>query len=454
MDKPSFASSFWGDNDKGLEVLMGRMRQGKHVSEEVHAMLKERATIEEEYGRRMHKLAKTFSPKEEIGTLRDSLDIVKNELEKSAKSHIDLAQEIRVKLEKPLGDFIGTQSGIRKNHNAIVEKHQKAKAAQVAAVMKSKERYEAKCAETTQLSQIRADPASKEAEKIKMKLQKVQSQAKQADVDYVAGVEKLTEIHRRWVDDFRTACTECQKLEEDRFHFLRGNIWNYANFISGVCVSDDEACERVRVSLEACDFEKDLALFLDRNTTGSVIPQPLQYINYYTGTQENSVSGRRKSTTSNDLPASLPMYNPSQDDLGSAHTLGSGPGGYNDPTTNRRDSASSKGSAAFSGAIGQQVLNGMPHHQQQRSGSNAPPAGADATFQYDPYDVPESMPVLFSVRVLYDYQAQAPEELTVGKGQLIPVIATHDDGWWEGLGSEGGQRRKGLFPSNFTETVR
>lgn len=46
---------------------MGRMRQGKHVCEEVHAMLKERASIEEEYGKRLGKLAKTFSPKEEIG---------------------------------------------------------------------------------------------------------------------------------------------------------------------------------------------------------------------------------------------------------------------------------------------------------------------------------------------------------------------------------------------------
>lgn len=32
------------------------------------------------------------------------------------------------------------------------------------------------------------------------------------------------------------------------------------------------------------------------------------------------------------------------------------------------------------------------------------------------------------VKVLYDYQSQAFEELDITKGQIVPVIATHDDG--------------------------
>ncbi|KAJ3153792.1 hypothetical protein HDU86_005125 [Geranomyces michiganensis] len=436
MEKAAFATSFWGDNDKGLEVLMARMKQGKHVCEEVHAMLKERATIEDEYGKRMAKLAKSFNPREEIGTLRDSLEVVKGEIDKCAKAHLELAQEIRTKLEKPLSDFIATQSAIRKNHNINVEKQQKAKAAQVATVMKCKERYESKCTEAAQLSQMRADPSSKEGEKTKLRLQKTQAAAKQADTDYLSGVDKLTEIHKKWEEDFRVACSECQKLEEDRFHFLRGNVWNYANFLSGVCVADDEACERVRVSLELCDFSKDLALFLDRSSTGTTIPQPLQYINYYTGTQE---SGNRKGSVS-DLAGS---------GSGDGDALHSPGYGYGDGGP-RRDSASSMGSGQVSGGTRPQTNSNGPLSAQP-SAAVAP--GGDTTFQYDPYEVPESMPVLFSVRVLYDYQAQAAEELSIGKGQLIPVIATHDDGWWEGLGSENGRRRKGLFPSNFTETV-
>ncbi len=43
------------------------MKQAKHVSEDVLAMYKERASIEEEYGRRLGKLSKTFLVKDEVG---------------------------------------------------------------------------------------------------------------------------------------------------------------------------------------------------------------------------------------------------------------------------------------------------------------------------------------------------------------------------------------------------
>lgn len=76
----------------------------------------------------------------------------------------------------------------------------------------------------------------------------------------------------------------------------------------------------------------------------------------------------------------------------------------------------------------------------------------ESTFLYDPYEF-ENMEVIFNVRVLYDYKAQGREELDIFKDQLIPVVATHEDGWWEGLGTENGRRRKGLFPSNFTEHI-
>lgn len=60
----------------------------------------------------------------------------------------------------------------------------------------------------------------------------------------------------------------------------------------------------------------------------------------------------------------------------------------------------------------------------------------------------------YIVRAIYNYEAQAPEELSILEGMVIPVTATHPDGWWEGLiyGTDG-VTRKGLFPSNFTEPL-
>ena len=73
---------------------------------------------------------------------------------------------------------------------------------------------------------------------------------------------------------------------------------------------------------------------------------------------------------------------------------------------------------------------------------------------YDVYELHDLPPIKFTVRVLYDYKAQAPEELDITQGQVLSVFKTHDDGWWEAIGlDESGKRRKGLFPSNFTEMI-
>ena len=53
----------------------------------------------------------------------------------------------------------------------------------------------------------------------------------------------------------------------------------------------------------------------------------------------------------------------------------------------------------------------------------------DYTFLYDPFEVQDKTIILFTVRVLYDYKSQAREELDIKKDQLIPVTATHDDGY-------------------------
>ncbi len=46
---------------------MGRMKNAKHICEEVLNVVRERAAIEEDYGKRLMKLAKAVNTKEEIG---------------------------------------------------------------------------------------------------------------------------------------------------------------------------------------------------------------------------------------------------------------------------------------------------------------------------------------------------------------------------------------------------
>lgn len=62
-----FCNAFWGAGDVGVDVLFARMRGAARTVEEVKAFWKERASIEEDYAKRMSKLAKTALGRDEIG---------------------------------------------------------------------------------------------------------------------------------------------------------------------------------------------------------------------------------------------------------------------------------------------------------------------------------------------------------------------------------------------------
>lgn len=58
--------------------------------------------------------------------------------------------------------------------------------------------------------------------------------------------------------------------------------------------------------------------------------------------------------------------------------------------------------------------------------------------------------LIAEVLVLYDYDGQADDELTIRKGDVILDVKKMPGGWWEGqLGS-----KRGVFPDNFVSVIR
>jgi len=82
----------------------------------------------------------------------------------------------------------------------------------------------------------------------------------------------LQETSYRWIQDWKQACDKFQDLEEERIDFLKTNLWTYANIMSTVCVSDDESCEKIRVSLEKCEVDEVIQSFITAKGTGQEIP--------------------------------------------------------------------------------------------------------------------------------------------------------------------------------------
>ena len=63
--------------------------------------------------------------------------------------------------------------------------------------------------------------------------------------------------------------------------------------------------------------------------------------------------------------------------------------------------------------------------------------------------------ILYSVRALFDYNSENPDELTFLKGDIISVIldssAEMDEGWL--MGKHELSRAKGIFPANHTTLI-
>lgn len=117
----------------------------------------------------------------------------------------------------------------------------------------------------------------------KAKLEKTQISLATSNTEYENAVKALEETTARWNREWKAAADKFQDLEEERLDFTKSSLWTFANIASTVCVSDDSSCEKIRLSLETMDVEKDIVTFISERGTGQEIPDPPKYINFCRG---------------------------------------------------------------------------------------------------------------------------------------------------------------------------
>lgn len=195
--KLQFVEHFWGNEDLGLGVILARLSQGKQTARDIKEMFCGRANLEEEYGKKLLKLAKGGLGKDETGTLKETLDIVRAELELTGRSHVELAQQIRTELDTTLGAFIGRQRDIRKPTAISMEKSLRTKITNTNIVLKAKEKCESECTKAGSLNCAKSTLSGKELEKCKAKLEKTEISARNADREYASAVDKLEDVTKR-----------------------------------------------------------------------------------------------------------------------------------------------------------------------------------------------------------------------------------------------------------------
>lgn len=277
-----FCNAFWGISDGGVDVLFARMRGAARTAGELRNYWKERSAIEEDYAKRMAKLAKIPLGKDEIGELRNSLDTLRLETDKQSGYHQHLAKQIRDDLETPTANFITRQTHHKKNFQAAIEKKFRTKQQQEAHVTQAGERYKSDCLRINSYTAQASLMQGKELEKIQARLEKAQQTVQANERDFANFAKNLAVTTAEWEQDWKVFCDSCQDQEEERMEFMKDTMWAYANAVSTVCVSDDESCEKMRLSLEQMEPEKDIEYFVHNYGTGDAMPDPPAFINYNT----------------------------------------------------------------------------------------------------------------------------------------------------------------------------
>ncbi|KAE8353306.1 hypothetical protein BDV28DRAFT_109495 [Aspergillus coremiiformis] len=279
----SFANNFWGKDDAGVGPMLDRLHSAKVSCDELKTFYNIRAAIEEEYARKLLALCRKPLGSTELGSLRSSFDVVRAETEAIAKAHGAIAGQMKRELEEPLVAFAGGNKERRKIVQTGIERLLKTKIQQTQTVNKTRDRYEQDCLRIKGYLAQGHMVMGQEERKNKAKLEKTQIQLASSSSEYEAAIKVLEETTGRWNKEWKSACDKFQDLEEERLDFTKSSLWAYANIASTVCVSDDASCEKVRLSLENCEVEKDIVYFIRERGTGQDIPDPPRFINFCRG---------------------------------------------------------------------------------------------------------------------------------------------------------------------------
>lgn len=257
--------------------------------------------MEDEYARKLLTLCRKPLGSCESGSLRASLDVARGEVEATGKAHAQIAAQMKSELEEPLAAFAGGMKERRKIVQNGIEKLHKIKQQQTAHVNKSRDKYEQ---DTLRIKGYMAQGhmvMGQEERKNKAKLEKTQINMASNSNEYESAIKVLEETTGRWNKEWKAACDvsrsghrlssrstlmifqKFQDLEEERIDFTKSSLWSFANIASTVCVSDDASCEKIRLSLENCEVEKDITTFIREYGTGQEIPDPPRFINFCRG---------------------------------------------------------------------------------------------------------------------------------------------------------------------------
>lgn len=265
-----FGEHFWGEKHQGFDVLYHNMKQGQVSTKELADFVRERATVEETYGKSMAKMAKMATNGTQLGTFAPLWEVFRVSSDKLALCHLELVKKLQ-DLLKEIARYGEEQGKAHKKSKEEVSGTLEAiqllqGVAQL--VPKCKENYQSKCLEAERLR--REGTNQKEIGKAERKSKKAAEALRRA-------VEKYNIARADFEQRMLDSAMRFQQLEEIHLRHMKGLISSYSHSVEDTHVQIGQVHEEFKQNVENIGIETLLQRFAESKGTGRERPGVLDF---------------------------------------------------------------------------------------------------------------------------------------------------------------------------------
>ncbi|XP_048742612.1 proline-serine-threonine phosphatase-interacting protein 1-like [Ostrea edulis] len=286
MQTSRYKDSFWDrdiNSSKGYDELKNRMKEGRKLSNEVETYFRQRAKIEKDYSKDLQKLVENCKLKTELGSLEKAWKEVKIGTSKIAQVHetagVDfekLAQEVSSFTDEQKRQVKAMEETVQKLHSSLKSVHNKLTSQEKTYHQKGEE-YD-KLQNSLKFSENnRGQVQPKELDKLRIKESRAKDDMEKNESSYKHLIEEFNKSRAVFEKEMTIMCELFQELDEKRIDHTRDNLWKCTNVDSRTCIDQDECAERIRHTIEPCDIDRDIQLFIKTYKTGSDKPRDVIY---------------------------------------------------------------------------------------------------------------------------------------------------------------------------------
>ncbi|KAK5574709.1 hypothetical protein RB653_009962 [Dictyostelium firmibasis] len=462
-----FSEDLW---DK-FESVVKKVDNGKIFTQQLSKFLSKQQQIESTYAKSLVKLCKdkSFAPDVEMGTLRDSFQCYREQLELIGALH----EEFSNRLEKLVTIGIdGYLEESRKQRKALIangEKCTKDLKTAESNESKAKQNYEKLKRKQEEANEdLSKQPPGAKEQKARKTLESASKAADKADNEYREGVKCLQQNQQKFYhEEMPRILDDLQRFEVERID--KSKDWLMEVITQNELVPPAVIIhnENIKKGIESIDRERDLQNYILVTMSGAQKPPEAQYEPYQSGGGFAIVNS---SSNSN-----LNISRKSAD-----HTLG-GSGGMSPQQQNGASISSPQPQYQNIDHQTPPQPNIIQHQPNNNNNNNiitnvmTTPPQQQPPQPHPPQPQPTQLnnvpqpPISLNknndssansnninsnndngeiVRALYDYNATEENEISFKANALIKVVLRDESGWWQGM-VVGESDRIGVFPSNF-----